>query len=329
MPEKFKALVVREYNNKFIRRIEECSIQGLPQGEVLINVKYSSLNYKDALSATGHKGVTRSYPHTPGIDAVGLVAESSSNLFNEGDEVFVTGYDLGMNTSGGFGEYIRVPAEWVVKLPKGLSLKESMVYGTAGFTAALSLYKLEMNGLKKTDGDVLVTGATGGVGSLAIAILAKAGYQVTAATGKKDCEAYLKKLGAYKVIDRSEVNDLSNKALLTKKWDAAIDTVGGNILATVIRQLKYGSSIAACGLTLSNSLTTTVYPYILRGVNLLGIASAETPMELRLLLWNKLADEWKPEMLNQIYSECSLEDLNEKINLILEGKITGRVLVKI
>jgi len=204
-----------------------------------------------------------------------------------------------------------------------------MIYGTAGFTAALSLYKLEMNGLKKTVGEVLVTGATGGVGSLAVAILSKAGYQVTASTGKKDREKYLKKLGAYKVIDRNEVNDLSNKALLAKKWDAAIDTVGGNILATVIRQLKYGSSIAACGLTLSNSLTTTVYPYILRGVNLLGIASAETPMELRLLLWNKLADEWKPEMLNQIYSECSLEDLNEKINLILEGKITGRVLVKI
>jgi putative YhdH/YhfP family quinone oxidoreductase len=327
MPEKFKALVVHEKDGKFIRQIKECSIQDLPPGEVLINVKYSSLNYKDVLSTSGHKGVTRKYPHTPGIDAAGIVASSSDKKFSAGDEVLVTGYDLGMNTSGGFGEYIRIPAEWVVKLPPGLNLRESMILGTAGFTAALSLYKLELNGLKK-DGEVLITGATGGVGSLSIMIFSKAGYKITASTGKPDKYNYLKELGAAQVISRDELNDNTGKALLQKKWDAAVDTVGGNILTTVIKSLKNGGSAAACGLTLSNSIITTVYPFILRGVNLLGIASAETPMSLRSKLWEKLANEWKPDKLSDICTEISLNQLSEKIDLMLEGKITGRILVK-
>jgi len=329
MNKKFKALVVTEENGKFIRKIDERKIDDLPAGDVLIKVKYSSLNYKDALSAIGNKGVTRKYPHTPGIDATGIVAETSSNKFKEGDEVLVTGYDLGMNTSGGFAEYIRVPAEWIVKLPKGLAIKESMVFGTAGFTAALALYKLEQCSEVKIQGEVLVTGATGGVGSLAVAILSKNGYQVVASTGKKDQTEYLKKIGAKEVIGRDEVDDKSNRPLLNRRWKAAIDTVGGNILATVIKQMDYRCSVASCGNTYSPELHTTVFPFILRGVNLLGINSAETPMDLRLKIWEKLANEWKPYCLDEIYTECSLEQLSDKIDLILQGQIIGRVVIKL
>jgi len=329
MNKKFKALVVTEENGKFIRKIDERKIDDLPAGDVLIKVKYSSLNYKDALSAIGNKGVTRKYPHTPGIDATGIVAETSSNKFKEGDEVLVTGYDLGMNTSGGFAEYIRVPAEWIVKLPKGLAIKESMVFGTAGFTAALALYKLEQCSEIKMQGEVLVTGATGGVGSLTVAILSKNGYQVVASTGKKDQTEYLKKIGAKEVIGRDEVDDKSNRPLLNRRWKAAIDTVGGNILATVIKQMDYRCSVASCGNTYSPELHTTVFPFILRGVNLLGINSAETPMDLRLKIWEKLANEWKPYCLDEIYTECSLEQLSDKIDLILQGQIIGRVVIKL
>ena len=326
---KFKALVISEENGKFIRRVAERRIDDLPAGDVLIKVTYSSLNYKDALSATGNKGVTRKYPHTPGIDAAGIIAESSSNKFKVGDEVLVTGYDLGMNTSGGFAEYIRVPIEWIVKLPSGLSLKESMIYGTAGFTAALSLYKLLQCSEKKIRGEVLVTGATGGVGSLAVALLSKNGYDVVASTGKKDKSDFLKKLGAKDIINREDVDDKSGKSLLNRRWKAAVDTVGGNILATVIKQMDYRCSVASCGNTNSSVLHTTVYPFILRGVNLLGINSAETQMDLRMKIWDKLAGDWKPDCLNEIYTECSLEELSNKIDLILQGQITGRVVVKI
>jgi len=329
MNKMFKALVVKEDNGKFIRKVTERNIDDLPAGSVLISVKYSSLNYKDALSATGNKGVTRKYPHTPGIDAAGIVIESSSNKFKVSDEVLVTGYDLGMNTSGGFAEYIRIPSDWVIKLPLGLSLKESMIYGTAGFTAGLSLYKLEQCSEKKINGEVLVTGATGGVGSLAVAILAKSGYQVVASTGKKDKIEFLKKIGAKEIIGREEIDDKSGKALLNRRWKAAVDTVGGNILATVIKQMDYRSSVASCGNIYSPEFQTTVFPFILRGVNLLGINSAETPMDLRLKIWQKLANEWKPDCLNEIYSECSLEELSDKIDSILQGQITGRIVVKL
>jgi putative YhdH/YhfP family quinone oxidoreductase len=329
MNNNFKALLVTEENEKFIRSIAERKIDDLPVGDVLINVRYSSLNYKDALSATGNKGVTRKYPHTPGIDAAGIVAETSSNKFKEGDEVIVTGYDLGMNTSGGFAEYIRVPSEWVVKLHAGLSLKESMIYGTAGFTAGLSLYKLEQFSEEKINGEVLVTGATGGVGSMAVALLSKNGYHVVASTGKKDKDEFLKKLGAKEIIGREPVDDKSGKPLLNRKWKAAIDTVGGNILSTVFKQIDYRCSAASCGNTYSPELNITVFPFILRGVNLLGINSAETMMDLRIKIWQKLANEWKPDCLHEIYEECSLEQLNDKIDLILQGQITGRIVVKI
>lgn len=329
MNNKFNALIVSEENGKFSRKIAERNIDELPAGDVLISVKYSSLNYKDALSAIGNKGVTRKYPHTPGIDAAGIVVETSSNKFKAGDEVLVTGYDLGMNTSGGFAEYTRVPSDWVVKLPKGLTLKESMIYGTAGFTAALSLHKLEQCSEEKIEGEVLVTGATGGVGSLTVAILSKKKYTVVASTGKKDKTDFLKKLGASIVIGRNEVDEKSGKPLLNRRWKAAIDTVGGNILSTVIKQMDYRCSVASCGNTYSSELNTNIFPFILRGVNLLGINSAETLMNLRLKIWNKLAKEWKPDCLDEIYTECSFQQLSDKIDLILQGQVTGRVVVKI
>ncbi len=323
---KFKALIVKEVNGKFIREISTKSFDELPKGDVLIKVKYSSLNYKDALSATGKKGITRKYPHTPGIDAAGVVEESSSNQFKKEDKVLVTGYDLGMNTSGGFAEYTRVPAEWIIKLPEGLSLKESMMLGTAGFTAGLSVYKLEKAGIDKS-GEIIVTGATGGVSSLAVTLLSRLGYKVVASTRKKDKEEYLKKLGAKLIINSDEFNDKTNKPLLNRRWKGAVDTVGGNILSTVLRSLDYGCSVASCGNVLSPELNMTLYPFILRGVNLLGINSAETQMDLRKIIWQKLAGEWKIDLLNEITTECTLEELNKKINLILEGNITGRILV--
>jgi putative YhdH/YhfP family quinone oxidoreductase len=328
--DKFKAMVVSETEgNKYSREIGQREISSLPEGEVLINVKYSSLNYKDALSATGNKGVTRKYPHTPGIDAAGVVAESSSESFKTGDEVIVTGYDLGMNTSGGFSEYIRVPGAWVVKLPKGLSLMESMIYGTAGFTAALSVYKMVQSGVKKEQGDILVTGATGGVGSIAIGILHKLGYSVVAGTGKAEAKEMLLKTGAKDIILREELDDKSGRPVLRERWAGVIDTVGGNILATAIKTTKYGGSVTACGNVASHEFTSSVYPFILKGVNLLGVDSVQCPMELRLKLWDLLAEEWKPEVLALNVEEVALEGLDEKIAEILEGKIIGRTLVNI
>lgn len=330
VPEKFKAMIVREAaENRFVREIGEKSIAELPPGELLIRVRYSSLNYKDALSASGHRGVTRSYPHTPGIDAAGVVAESESENFFPGDEVILTGFDLGANTSGGFAEYVRVPAAWALKLPPRMTLAESMSYGTAGLTAAIAIWKLERYGLGRDDGEVLVTGATGGVGSLAVAILAKLGYHVVAATGKTQEKDFLLGLGAKEVISRGEASDTSGRPLLKARWAGVVDTVGGNILSTAIRSTRSRGGVAACGNVASAELQLTIYPFILRGVGLLGIDSAECPMELREALWQKLAGEWKVDLSRGLVSECRLEDLSDKIDLILAGRIRGRVLVNL
>ncbi len=329
MKNNFRALVVRESEKNFFRKVEEKDINDLPKNEVLINVKYSSLNYKDALSASGNKGVTRMYPHTPGIDAAGVVVSSSNKKIKVGDEVIVTGYDLGVNTSGGFGEYIRAPYDWIVLKPKDLSLKESMIYGTAGFTAALSIYKLEENGLKKSNGEILVTGASGGVGSMAVSIFSKIGYGVTALTGKTDKADYLKNIGAKNLIDRNLFNEVDDKALLKARWDGVVDTVGGEILTRAIKSTKPWGSVAVCGNAASPKIELTVYPLILRGVNLLGIDSAYCPNELRNIIWQKISTEWKLDILNEIYTEVSLEELSPKIDQILKGKITGRVLVNL
>lgn len=323
----FKAMVVTENSGQIDRTIGFKSVDELPDGDVVINVKYSSLNYKDALSASGNRGITRNYPHTPGIDAAGVVFSSTDNSFVSGDEVIVTSYDLGMNTSGGFGQYIRVPASWVVKLPEGLTLKESMVYGTAGLTAALSLFKLESSGIVPSEEEVLVTGATGGVGSMAVAILSRVGYRVVAATGKGDKEDYLKQIGAYSVIDRAEVDDKSRKQLLKSRWAAVIDTVGGNILSTAIRSSNQWGLVASCGLTRSVELNINVFPFILRGVTLLGINSERCPMRIRKELWDMIATAWKVPDLNSMCKECSLDELDVNIQLMLKGQISGRIVV--
>ena len=256
-----------------------------------------------------------------------MVAESTDSKFTVGDQVIVTGYDLGMNTPGGFGQYIRVPAGWAVKLPPGLNLRDSMAYGTAGFTAALSVVKLQQFGLRQDSGEVLVTGATGGVGSIAVAILAKLGFQVVAATGKTGEKDFLSKLGAKEVISREEANDTSGRPLLKGRWAGVVDTVGGNILATAIKSAKYHGLVTCCGNAMSPELAVGVFPFILRGVSLLGIDSVACPTETRMQVWQRLAQEWKVDFSNGLISECSLPKLNEKIDAILKAEIRGRVVV--
>ncbi len=327
--EKFRAMVVESPDKKTCKRsIQDKSIDNLPDGDVLIRVKYSSLNYKDALSATGNRGVTQNYPHTPGVDAAGIVTESSQDNFSVGDEVLVTGYDLGMNTSGGFGQYIKVLAHWVVRLPKNLTLKESMVYGTAGFTAGLSVYEI-VRGVEKEKGDVLVTGASGGVGSISVAILAKLGYSVVAVSGKPEGRDFLTGLGAKEVIDRETATDSSSRAMLKGKWAGVIDTVGGDILATAIKSVKPWGIVTCCGNVASPDLPITVFPFILRGARLIGINSQTCPMGHRLKVWQKLAGEWKIDQGQDLYKEISLDRLDENIELILRGGQKGRVLVNL
>jgi len=329
LPQTFKAMVVSETAEKtFSREVRERALGDLPAGELIIEVKYSSLNYKDALSATGNKGVTRKYPHTPGIDAAGVVADSTTKLFTVGDQVTVTGFDLGMNTSGGFARYISVPALWATKLPQGLSLKDSMSHGTAGLTAALCIIRLMASGLTKESGEVLVTGASGGVGSVAVAILAKLGFNVVAATGKASEHDFLSGLGAKAIISREEANDTSGRPLQKPRWAGVVDTVGGNILATALKTTKYAGLVAACGNAMSAELNVNVFPFILRGISLLGVDSVEIPMRARQMAWNKLAGEWSIDV-GSVVTEVSLEELNPKIDEILKGGIRGRVLINL
>lgn len=327
--ETFKAFLVSQTDNNYCTaNIVEKGLYELPPGDILIRVHYSSLNYKDALAAQGHPGVTKKFPHVPGIDAAGEVVSSGVPQFKAGDRVIVTGFDLGMNTWGGFAEYISVPADWVVPLPNGMTLRESMIFGTAGLTAALCIHALEKNGIEPEKGEVLVTGATGGVGSIAVAILAKLGYSVAAVTGKPSQDSYLKMLGASTVISREEIEDISGKPLLKERWAGAIDTVGGDTLAAVIKSMKYCGSVAACGLVGGANLQMTVYPFILRGVNLLGIDSVKCTIRNRQPIWEKLASDWKPASLEAIATTVTLEQLPDKIEAILRGENVGRVLVE-
>ena len=330
MSTSFQALVVRQAEEKkYSREIETRSIDDQPEGEVLVRVHYSSLNYNDGLSCIGAKGVTREYPHTPGIDAAGIVESSSSDEFKSGDSVIVTSYDLGMNTSGGFGKFIRVPSGWVVPLPEGMTLRESMVYGTAGYTAGLSVNALLHQGLTPEQGPIVVTGASGGVGSVSVALLAGLGFQVKASSGKTEAADFLRELGATEIIGREEVNDESGKPMLKQLWAGGIDTVGGNALSTMIKACQAEGAVAVTGNVASPDLPITVFPFILRGVNVLGIDSQNTPMALRRKVWNLLAGEWKPKNLEILAKECTLVQLDPEIERILSGAQQGRVLVNL
>lgn len=326
----FRCFIVhREQDGSIRSGVERRGVVELPDGDVLIHVAYSSLNYKDALSATGHPGVTKSFPHVPGIDAAGTVVESRSNKIHSGDEVIVTGFAFGAGEWGGYGELARVPADWIVRLPTGLSLKESMFYGTAGFTAGMSLEAIMHSGVEPSAGPVLVTGASGGVGSIAVGLLARAGFEVHAATGKESAHEILRRLGAAGFLSREEALDHSDAPLLKARWAAVIDSVGGDVLATALRSTRAGGCVTACGLTAGSDLPTTVYPFILRGITLAGIESAYYPLARREALWNKLAGEWKLPQLDSLATTIPLEGLPEKIGEILAGRITGRVVVHI
>jgi len=328
MEKTFKAIRIMEDGDQYVRKIEKRRISDLPEGDTIVKVQYSSLNYKDVLSSAGNKGVTRNYPHTPGIDAAGTIEESSNPKFSKGEEVILTGYDLGMNTDGGLGEYIRVPSEWIVKKPEGLDLKECMVYGTAGFTAALSVYKL-METVDKDAGEILVTGGTGGVANIASKILVKLGYEVVVATGKVDSQKdEILKLGVKSVVSREEVQDQKGKAMLKSRWAGVIDTVGGSTLGDVIKSIQYNGAVSTCGNVGGDRFESSVYPFILRGVTLYGIDSVQCPMDLRLKIWEKLAGPWKAGNLLAMVQTVSLEETEEKIKEMLEGKKVGRIIVK-
>jgi len=326
--DEFKAFIVEEKDGNFIRGIGSRSVSDLPDGDLLIRVHYSSLNYKDALSATGNKGVTRKYPHTPGIDAAGTVVSSKSEKFEARDKVIVTSYDLGMNTDGGFGQFIRVPEDWALKLPSNLSMKEAMILGTAGLTAGMAVRRLTEQ-LQPGDGEILVSGATGGVGVLSISIIKKLGYSIAAITGKETEHDFLLNLGADHIVMRKDFEDLDDRPLLIPRYAGAIDTVGGVILQNMIKSTKLMGVISCCGNVASPNLALTVYPFILRGVSLIGIDSQNCPMDYRELVWNKLSADWKPDALADTCNEITLDDLDGKIGLMLRGKLKGRTVVNL
>lgn len=330
LPKTYKAYLVEKDNqNQVHTSIVERPFDQLPPGDVVIKVAYSSLNYKDALSATGNPGVTKNYPHVPGIDAAGTVVSSNSSQFKVNEKVLVTGYDQGSNTDGGYAEYIRVPANWVVPLPENLTLKESMIYGTAGFTAAICVELLQRNYVHPNQGEIVVSGASGGVGSIAVALLAKEGYNVVASTGKIEAHDLLKELGAQRIIGREDLNDESGRPMLKTTWAGAVDTVGGNTLTTIVKSIKIQGAVAACGVVAGPKLDLTVFPFILRGVNLLGADSALWPMEQRKKIWQKLATNWKIDNLEAMSQTIRLEQLDEHVKRILKGQIQGRTLVAI
>jgi len=310
-------------SGKVTRRIEHADLKSFDTDELLIKVVYSSLNYKDALSASGNKGISRYYPHTPGIDAAGVVARSHHPDFKEGDPVIVTGYDLGMNTKGGFSEYISVPADWVVSLPEKMSLKEAMMLGTAGLTAAMSIDKIRHSDLSKLP--VVISGATGGVGSVALLILKKLSIETVAYSRRPETVGYLTSLGAGEVIHTWEE---SPKPMLKGLYSGGIDTVGGRVLENMIKHITLNGALSVCGMALSADICTSVFPFILRGITMYGIGSAESPLSWKKELWAKLADEWKPDGLEAITRTVTLEGLEAEIERMLGGRALGRVIVE-
>ncbi|MGI6639292.1 MAG: YhdH/YhfP family quinone oxidoreductase [Desulfobulbus sp.] len=324
----FSALVVRKHvDGSCTRAIEERRVRELPVGDVLVRVLYSSLNYKDALSGSGNTGVSKHYPHTPGVDAAGVVVQSADAAFKPDDAVLCTGYDLGMNTPGGLGQYIRVPAKWLVHKPASLSLLESMQYGTAGYTAALCVLALQDGEITTDSGDILVTGATGGVGSIAVHLLSQLGYRVTALTSKEHAAEFLRDLGAVAIEAVQQFMHNKDKLLLPARWAGVVDTVGGEILATAVKSTGFDGVITCCGNAASHDLPLNVYPFILRGVHLIGIYSAESPMHKRLRVWEKLAGEWKLPKMVELSRIIPLAQVPAEMDAMLAGQARGRIVV--
>lgn len=320
----FLAYRVTETESGMIAAWESRDDDQLPAGDVLIDVQYSSVNYKDALSASGNKGVTLTFPHTPGIDAAGVVISSTDFAFKAGDEVVVFGYDLGMNTEGGYGQRIRVPSAWVLAKPAGMSVAETMAWGTAGFTAALSVQKLERAGMQPSKGPVVVTGATGGVGSVAVALLAKLGYDLVALSGKAEQETWLKELGASRVIGRDEVMALKGKALAKPLYQAALDTVGGDMVSALIPQIMPEGAVSTCGMIAGVKIEASVFPFILRGVSLLGVDSVDIPPAEKQQVLNKAAGEWKLAGLDAMTTNVARSELGGVLAKVLNGQGVGR-----
>ncbi len=329
MKETIRAYVVTQDGDDVKGEVTTLATDQLPAGEVTVEVEYSSLNYKDGLACIPKGGIVRSYPHVPGIDAAGRVIESQDASFAVGDRVLITGYDLGVSHWGGYAEYVRVPAAWVVKTPDNLSNFEAMALGTAGFTAAMCLLVMERNGLTSEQGPVLVTGATGGVGSAAVNILAQKGYTVAASTGKADQHDYLRDLGASEILSREDVSvtDERPRPLLKATWAGAVDTVGGSTLSYLIRTTNLAGNIALCGLVGGHNFNGTVIPFLLRGINLLGIDSVMCPMPYRQSIWQRLATDLKPSNLEQMSQVITLDDVTGAVGDILQGKVKGRLLV--
>jgi len=329
LPEEFACYLVRKTGNDRIEAtVERRPFRELPPGDVLIRVEYSSLNFKDGMAATGHPGIVKSFPHVPGIDAAGTVVASETPEFSAGDRVIATGHELGVERWGGWAEYVRVPAAWVVPLPESMSLDESMVLGTAGFTAAQAVTSLIHHGIEPGSGEVIVTGATGGVASLAIQILAKLGFHVVAVTGKQDRHAWLEQLGAARVVGREALADDGRRPLLSAQYAGAVDTVGGKTLATLVKSMQHRGCVACCGVVAGAELPLTVYPFILRGVTLAGVDSAWCPDKLRAPIWNRLANEWRVQPPPGFATSVSLADVGDAVARMQAGQVTGRVVVR-
>lgn len=325
---KFQAFVVQSKTEAGAQaQLQTIGCDDLPEGELLVQIQASSLNYKDALSATGHPGISPRLPHVPGIDAVGKVVESSSDDFREGDAVYLSGRDFGSLSWGGWAEFCRAPADWAFPIPDSLTLDEVIQHGTAGFTAAQCVQAIEANGATPDRGAVVVTGATGGVGCIAIMILAKLGYEVVAVSGKRERFDWLKELGASEVIDREAISDTTGKPMLTRRWAAGVDTVGGNALTTMLRQTDYRGCVAACGLAASPKLEMTVYPFILRAVSLIGIDSAWCDREKRHEIWSLLSGRYRVDQMEQVVSHTDLNSVQGQVDSMLAGQTFGRIIV--
>lgn len=330
LPESFRAYVVHgREDGRFAGAVETIPFASLPPHGLVVRVAYSSLNYKDALSATGHKGITRKYPHVPGIDAAGTVVATDDPRFPVGSEVLAIGFDLGMNTFGGYGEYVRIPSGWAVARPEGLSLADAMRLGTAGFTAAQCVDALLAAGLEPGHGEVVVTGASGGVGAVAVALLAKLGFDVVGASRKPEATEFLLGLGAKGVLDPAELAAVRGRPMGKERWAGAVDTVGGEPLFDLVKVMRYGAPLAACGMAGGTEFAGNVYPFILRGVRLLGIDSVLLPIEGKARIWSRLASEWKLDGLDRIAKEIGLEELPAAVAAVKEGRMVGRRLVRV